>query len=75
MTIIGSAIRNDLNVSAYLRDVLQRSLDGQTDWASLSPDRSKETHPESIRLYRQEERRQAADRKRSRRAGRRAKKK
>jgi transposase len=75
MTIIGTAVRNDLDVSAYLRDVLQQALDGQTDWASLSPDRWKETHPESIRVYRQEERRQAADRKRSRRAGRRVKKK
>ena len=75
MTIIGTAVRNDLDVSAYLRDVLQRVLDGETDWAVLSPDRWKESHPESIRVYRQEERRQAADRKRSRRAGRRVKKK
>jgi transposase len=71
MTIIGTAIRNDLDVSVYLGDVLQRALDGETDWAKLSPDRWKESHPESIRAYRQEERRQAADRKRSRRAGRR----
>ena len=75
MTIIGTAVRNDLDVNAYLRDVLQRALDGETDWASLSPERWKETHPESIRKYRQEERRQAADRKRTRRAGRRVKKK
>ena len=75
MTIIGTAIRNDLDVSAYLNDVLQRALDGETNWASLSPDRWQESHPESVRAYRQEERRQAAGRKRTRRARRRVKKK
>ncbi len=75
MTIIGTAIRNDLDVSAYLNDVLQRALDGETAWGSLSPDRWKESHPESVRAYRQEERRQAADRNRTRRARRRVKKK
>jgi len=71
MTIIGSAIRNDLDVHAYLEDVLRRSLSGETDWASMAPHVWKQEHPESIRKYRQEERRQAADRKRVRRARRR----
>ncbi len=73
LTIIGSALRNDLDVHAYLLDVLRRSLDGETDWDALLPHRWKESHPESIRAYRQEERRQAADRKRVRRAVRRTK--
>jgi len=71
MTIIGTAVRNDLDVGAYLQDVLQRALDGETDWASLAPHVWKLDHPESIRTYRQDERRQAADRTRQNRARRR----
>ena len=68
MTIIGTAIRNDLDVAAYLQDVLTRALAGETNWAPLAPHTWKSEHPESIRTYRQDERRQAADRKRQRRA-------
>jgi transposase len=71
MTIIGSALRNDLDVHAYLEDVLRRSLAGETDWSAMAPHEWKAGHPESIRMYREEERRQAADRKRTRRARRR----
>ena len=71
MAIIASAIRNDLEVGAYLEDVLKRALGGDTDWESMSPHHWKTKHPESIRTYRQDERRQAADRKRKRRARRR----
>ncbi len=71
MTIIASAVRNDLDVGAYLEDVLRRTLEGETDWCSLAPHGWKAEHPESIRSYRQDERRQAADRKRTRRARRR----
>jgi hypothetical protein len=71
MTIIATAVRNDLDVGAYLLDVLKRTLGGETDWAALSPHAWKAEHPESIREYRQDERRQAADRKRHRRARRR----
>ena len=75
MTIIGSAVRNDLDVHAYLDDVLRRVLAGDTDYASLAPHAWKAEHPESLRTYRQDERRQAADRKRTRRAQRRKLKK
>lgn len=75
MTIIGSAIRNDLDVRAYLDDVLRRALAGETDWSVLTPHAWQQSHPESIREYRQEERRQAADRNRTRRARRRLLKK
>ena len=71
LTIIGSALRNDLDVHAYLDNVLRRALAGETDWAALSPHAWKAEHPDSIRTYRQDERRQAADRKRARRARRR----
>jgi len=75
MTIIGTAIRNDLDVHAYLKDVLRRALAGETNWAAMSPHAWRESHPESIREYRQDERRQAADRKRVHRARRRRLKK
>ena len=71
LTIVCSAIRNDLDVRAYLDDVLRRALAGETDWSKLTPHAWKAEHPESIRAYRQDERRQAADRKRTRRARRR----
>lgn len=70
-TIVVSAVRNDLDVAAYLDDVLRRALAGETDWATLTPHAWKAEHPESIRVYRQDERRQAADRKKKRRARRR----
>jgi transposase len=70
-TIVASAVRNELDVGAYLQDVLERTLAGETDWAAMAPHAWKAEHPESIRTYRQEERRQAADRKRTRRARRR----
>ena len=71
MTIIGSALRNDLDVHAYLEDVLRRALAGETDWEAMAPHVWKTEHPESIRVYREEERRQASDRKRTQRARRR----
>lgn len=72
LTIVGSAIRNDLDVRAYLDDVLRRVLAGETDWSTLTPHAWKAEHPDKVREYRREERRSAADRKRTRRACRRA---
>jgi transposase len=72
LTIVGSAIRNDLDVRAYLNDVLRRVLAGETDWSILAPHAWKAENPTHVRVYRSEERRSAADRKRSRRARRRA---
>lgn len=71
MTIVSSAIRNDLEVAVYLKDVLDQLLSGSTDYAALCPHVWKLAHPEAIRTYRVEERRNAADRKRVRRARRR----
>ena len=71
MTIIASAVRNDLDVHAYLSDVLRRALAGDTNWTAMLPHVWKLDHPQAIRAYRQDERRQAADRKRVRRARRR----
>jgi len=62
MSLVSSAHRNDLDVWAYVKDVLDKLLSGGTDYASLRPDIWKLSHPESIRTYRDEERRQTAAR-------------
>jgi hypothetical protein len=71
LTLVSSAVRNDLDVWAYVKDVLDQLLAGSTDYASLRPDRWAKEHPEFIRAYRQEERRDRADAKRVRREHRR----
>jgi transposase len=63
MSLVSSAKRHDLDVGFYIQDVLERLLAGSTDYHSLLPDQWKLTHPEAIRVYRQEERRDKADRK------------
>ena len=70
-TLVSSAVRNDLDVWAYLKDVLDRLLAGETDYTVLRPDVWRQTHPEAIREYRVTERRDRADRKQYRRAARR----
>jgi hypothetical protein len=59
-------------VWAYVKDVLDQLLAGSTDYESLRPDLWKAAHPEAIRTYREEERRDRADRTQRRRAARRA---
>jgi transposase len=72
LTLVSSAVRNDLDVWAYVKDVLDQLLAGSTDYESLRPDIWRKSHPESIRSYRTKERRDRADRKQRRRAQRRA---
>jgi hypothetical protein len=72
MTLVSSALRNDLDVWAYVKDVLDRLLAGGTDYASLRPDRWAAQHPEHIRTYRADERRDRAAAQHHRRARRRA---
>jgi hypothetical protein len=67
-SLVSSAVRNDLDVWCYVKDVLDRLLGGLTDYDALRPDVWKLAHPEAIRQYRVEERRDRADRKRFRRA-------
>ncbi len=71
LSVVSSAVRNDLDVWAYVKDVLDQLLGGSTDYESLRPDIWKQSHPEAIRQYRQEERRDKADRKQLRAARRR----
>ena len=71
LTLTSSAIRNDLDVWAYVKDVLDRLLSGSTDYAALLPWNWAASHPEAIRTYRQEERRDRSHRKTQRRQARR----
>jgi transposase len=71
LTIISTAVRNDLDVWAYMKDLLDQLLSGSKDYHSLRADNWKQSHPEHIRTYRADERRDAADRRHYRRAQRR----
>jgi hypothetical protein len=72
MTLVSSAHRNDLDVGAYVNDVLKQLLAGQTNYEPLLPWNWAATHPESIRTFRQEERRDRFETKRFKREKRRA---
>jgi hypothetical protein len=63
MTLVSSARRHDLDVGLYLKDVLDQLLAGCTDYDRLLPDVWKQSHPEAVREYRVEERRDKAERK------------
>lgn len=54
---MSSALRNDLDVDASLKALLDASLSGSTDDAALRPDHWATAHPGAIRAYRREERR------------------
>jgi hypothetical protein len=71
LTLISSAVRHDLDVAAYLKAVLDQLLAGSTDYDSMRADVWKQSHPEHIRIYRQEERQEASDRRVLKRANRR----
>jgi transposase len=71
LTIVSSALRNDLDAWAYVKALLDRLLAGDRDYAALRPDRWAAAHPEHIRQYRVEERRERAEAKQARRADRR----
>ena len=71
MTLVSTAHRNDLDVWMYLNDALEKLLAGSTDYESLRADVWKQSHPEAVRTYRSDERRDTADRNRLTRAQRR----
>jgi hypothetical protein len=71
LTVVGSAHRHDLDVWAYLRDVLERLARGTTDLEALLPDVWKAAHPEHVRTFREQEKQERADSRRYRRARRR----
>ena len=56
LTVIASAHRHDLDVWAYLHDVLQRLAEGEDHLEALLPDVWKACHPQHVRTFREEER-------------------
>jgi hypothetical protein len=71
MTLSVSAVRNDLEVFVYVKDVLDTLLGGNRDYAALRPAVWKIAHPETVRVYRQDQRRHRANVKSAKRARRR----
>lgn len=67
LTLISSALRNDLDPFPYVKDVLDSLLAGSTDYQSLRPDVWAQSHPDAIRVYRQVERRDRSFRQSARR--------
>lgn len=70
-TVVSSAVRHQLDLWAYLNDVLRRLSGNDCDLESLLPDRWAAAHPESIRSYRQQESLARAAQTKARRARRR----
>ena len=61
LTVIASAHRHDLDVWAYLRDILERLARGEEDLEALLPDVWKAAHPQHVRTFREEERERRAE--------------
>ena len=74
LTLVSSAHRHDLDVWLYVKDVLDQLLAGTTDYESLLPWNWATAHPEAIRKYRVEERRDRSARRIAKRARRRQRK-
>ena len=70
-TVVASAARHELDIWAYLRDVLERLATGGVTLADLLPDAWAKTYPESVRVFRQQEHQSRADAERLRRQRRR----
>jgi transposase len=71
LTLVSSAHRSDLDVWLYVNDVLEQLLAGTTDYEPLLPWNWAASHPEAIRQYRAEERRERSVRRATKRANRR----
>lgn len=71
LTLASSALRNDLDVWLYVKDVLDQLLAGRTDYDQFLPWIWAASHPEAIRTYRAQERRDRSARQSARRANRR----
>lgn len=61
MTLVASAQRQHLDLSAYLESVTTHMLRGTAKPEDLLPEIWKQHHPESVREYREQERRDKAD--------------
>ena len=75
LTLVSSAMRNDLDVWQYVKDVLDQLLAGVTEYEPLLPWNWAADRPETIRHYRVDERKERTDRQRFKRANRRRRRK
>ena len=71
LTLVSSAHRNHIDVWAYVDDVLKRLLAGETEYEPMLPWNWAASHPESIRVYREKERKDREIRQREKRQQRR----
>ena len=71
LTLASSAHRNNVDVWAYVNDVLHRLLVGETDYEPMLPWNWAAAHPEAIRVYREKERKDREIRQREKRQKRR----
>jgi len=71
LTLTSSAIRNDLHVWSYIKDILDQLLTGSTDYDALLPWNWAQSYPDAIRKYRVQEREHRAPRKTAKRNARR----
>jgi hypothetical protein len=60
MSLVASALRMELDVSMYLESIITHRLRGTAKLEELLPDRWRANHPEAIREYREQERRDKA---------------
>ena len=70
-SLVSSGHRHQLDLWAYLDDVLRSLSSGEADLESLLPDVWAQAHPGSIRTYRQQESLARAEKTKERRARRR----
>ncbi len=61
ISLVASALRMDLDVGMYLESVITHMLRGTAKTEELLPDGWKAAHPEAVREYREQERRDKAD--------------
>jgi transposase len=71
-TVISSARRHELDIWAYLRDVLDHLAKEDVDLDALLPDRWKQSHPEHVHIFRIREREAQATARQERRRRQRA---
>jgi hypothetical protein len=60
---VESAKRQRLDAWKYPRNILDRIVAGETDYAKLMHDAWKQEHPETVRAYREDESRYKGDQK------------
>ncbi len=61
LSLVASALRMELDVSMYLESIITHRLRGTAKREELLPDRWRANHPEAVREYREQERRDKAD--------------